>query len=131
MIKPTGWHLIKYDIIKDKYLYNRCHLIAFMFTGQNANERNLITCTRELNATTMLEYEQKIYNYIKKTKNHVLYRVTPIYDGKNLLAKGIQMEALSVEDQGLGIKYNIFLYNVQEGININYKNGESKLILKN
>ena len=127
MIKPSGWHTIKYDIIQDKYLYNRCHLIGFQLTGENANERNLITCTRQMNTKGMLEFENKVTNYIKKTKNHVLYRVTPIYEGDNLVASGVQMEALSVEDNGAGIKYNVFVYNVQDGIIINYKNGDSRL----
>ena len=130
MVKPSGWHLVKYDIVDGKYLYNRCHLIGFQLTGENANPKNLITCTRHMNAVTMLQYENKVAEYIKKTHNHVLYRVTPIYDEGNLLSKGVQMEALSVEDNGRGIKFNIFVYNVQDGIEIDYTNGESKLIEK-
>lgn len=128
MIKPSGWHTIKYDIINGKYLYNRCHLIGYQLTGENANENNLITCTRQMNTGTMLEYENKVANYIKKTNNHVLYRSTPIYKDKNLLATGVHIEALSVEDSGEGIKFNIFIYNVQDGIEIDYKTGNSKLI---
>lgn len=126
-IKPTGWHTIKYDNIDGKYLYNRCHLIGYQLTGENANERNLITCTRNMNVNTMLEFENKVANYIKETNNHVLYRVAVIYEDNNLLASGIQMEALSIEDNGEGIKFNVFIYNVQEGIKIDYKTGESEL----
>ncbi len=127
MIKPTGWHTIKYDIIKDKYLYNRCHLIGYQLTGENANPKNLITCTRYLNATSMLAYENKVANYVKETKKHVLYRVTPIYRGSNLLATGVQIEASSVEDRCTDICFNVFLYNVQDGIVIDYTNGDSYL----
>lgn len=127
MIKPSGWHTIKYDIVDGKYLYNRCHLIGFQLTGENANEKNLITCTRYMNTVGMLELENKVANYIKKTNNHVLYRVTPIYKDNNLIASGVTMEALSIEDNGKGIKFHVYVYNVQEGIEINYKNGESKL----
>lgn len=127
MIKPSGWHTIKYDIINGKYLYNRCHLIGYQLTGENANEQNLITCTRNMNTGIMLQYENKVAEYIKETNHHVLYRVTPIFEKNNLLAKGIQMEALSVEDNGEGIKFNIFIYNVQEGITIDYETGNSYL----
>lgn len=127
MIKPSGWHTIKYDFINGKYLYNRCHLIGYQLTGENRNEKNLITCTRHMNTGIMLDYENKVANYVKKTHNHVLYRVTPIFEGDNLLAKGVQMEALSIEDNGEGIKFNIFIYNVQEGIEIDYKDGNSKI----
>lgn len=126
-IKPTGWHTVKYDNIEGKYLYNRCHLIGYQLTGENANEKNLITCTRYMNTKGMLEFENKVAEYVKKTENHVLYRVTPIYEGNNLLASGVQMEAYSVEDKGAGIKFNIFVYNVQDGIEIDYSTGESKL----
>jgi len=126
-IKPTGWHTIKYDIVDGKYLYNRCHLIGHQLSGENANPENLITCTRQMNVEGMLPFEQQIADYVKETKNHVLYRVTPIYDGTNLLASGVQMEALSVEDNGEGIKLNVYIYNAQEGIDIDYSNGESKL----
>lgn len=127
MIKPSGWHTVKYDIINGKYLYNRCHLIGYQLTGENANEQNLITCTRNMNTGIMLQYENKVAEYIKETNNHVLYRVTPVFESKNLLAKGVQMEALSVEDNGKGIKFNIFVYNVQEGITIDYETGNSHL----
>ena len=126
-IKPTGWHTVKYDIVDGKYLYNRCHLIGYQLTGENANEKNLITCTRYMNTEGMLPFEDMVADYVKETENHVLYRVTPVYDEDNLLAKGVIMEAYSVEDQGKGIKFNVFIYNVQPGIEINYTNGESSL----
>lgn len=127
MIKPTGWHTIKYDIVNGKYLYNRCHLIGYQLTGENDNEKNLITCTRQMNIGTMLEYENKVADYVKKTNNHVLYRVTPVFKDSNLLATGVEIEAYSVEDNGEGIKFNVFIYNVQEGIEIDYTTGDSKL----
>ena len=126
-IKPSGWHTVKYDIVEGKYLYNRCHLIGYQLTGENANEKNLITCTRYMNTVGMLEFENKVAEYVRKTENHVLYRVTPIYKEDNLLATGVQMEAYSIEDSGIGVKFNVFVYNVQEGIEIDYKTGESKL----
>lgn len=126
-VKPSGWHTVKYDIVDGKYLYNRCHLIGFQLTGENANNKNLITCTRSMNTGAMLDFENKVAKYIKKTGNHVLYRVTPIYKDTNKLASGVQMEAYSVEDNGKGIKFNVYIYNVQDGIEINYKTGESKL----
>ncbi len=123
-IKPSGWHTIRYDdLIEDKYLYNRCHLIAFQLTGENANEKNLITCTRQMNLN-MVPFENEVADYIKKTKHHVLYRATPIYDGNNLVAKGVQIEALSLEDEK--IKFNVFVYNIQNGIIIDYSDGTSK-----
>lgn len=123
-VKPTGWHTVKYDIIEDgKYLYNRCHLIGYQLTGENANKNNLITCTRYMNATVMVKFENMVADYIKKTNNHVLYRVTPYFEGDNLLAKGVLMEALSVEDSS--IKFNVFVYNIQKGIIIDYSTGES------
>ena len=129
MVKPTGWKTIKYDIIVDgKYLYNRCHLIAYQLTAENANPKNLITCTRYMNTIGMQSYEDKVANYIRNTGNHVLYRVTPIFENDNLLVKGVQMEALSIEDNGNGIKFNVFVYNVQPGIHIDYKTSESYLI---
>ncbi len=127
MIKPSGWHTIKYDNVDGKYLYNRCHLIGYQLTGENANEKNLITCTRYMNTVGMLEFENKVADYVKETNNHVLYRVTPIFEDNNLLASGAQMEAYSVEDSGKGINFNVFVYNVQEGINIDYRTGESTL----
>ena len=130
-IKPSGWQIKRYDIITDGlYLYNRCHLIAFQLTAENANPKNLITCTRHMNADVMTIYELKVGNYIRTTNNHVLYRSTPIFEGDNLIAKGIELEALSVEDNGKGIKFHVFIYNVQPGIEINYKNGNSSLIKK-
>lgn len=126
-IKPTGWHTVKYNIVDGKYLYNRCHLIGYQLTGENANPNNLITCTRQMNTGIMLEYENKIAEYVKKKNNSVLYRVTPIYKNANLLASGITMEAISIEDNGKGIKFHIYVYNVQDGISIDYKTGESSL----
>ena len=126
-VKPSGWQTVKYDIVDGKYLYNRCHLIGFQLTGENANKNNLITCTRYMNTTGMLDFENKVAVYIKETNNHVLYRVTPMYEGDNLIAKGVQIEALSIEDNGKGIKFNVFVYNVQPGILINYLTGESSL----
>ena len=126
-VKPTGWQTVKYDNIEGKYLYNRCHLIGWQLTNENANKKNLITCTRQMNTGVMLEYENKVAKYIKETGNHVLYRVTPIFEGDNLLAKGVLMEGYSVEDNGKGISFKIFVYNVQKGIEINYATGESTL----
>ena len=126
-VKPSGWHTVKYDIVDGKYLYNRCHLIGYQLTGENANEENLITCTRSMNTKGMLPFEQEVADYIKETKNHVLYRVTPIFEGENLVATGVQMEAYSVEDHGEGVSFHVFVYNVQEGIEIDYKTGDSKL----
>lgn len=126
MIKPTGWHTVKYDFVDGKYLYNRCHLIGYQLTGENANPENLITCTRSMNTGSMLDFENKVAKYIKDTKNHVLYRVTPVFIDDELLARGVEMEALSIEDEGKGIKFNIFVYNVESGVEIDYKTGESK-----
>ena len=128
MIKPSGWHTVKYDNISGKYLYNRCHLIGYQLAGENANKKNLITCTRQMNTMGMLQFENKVVDYVKNTKNHVYYRVTPIFKDNNLLASGVQLEALSVEDKGKGIKLNVFIYNVQDGIEIDYLTGESKKI---
>ena len=126
MIKPSGWHTVKYpDIIKDRYLYNRCHLIGFQLAGENANEKNLITGTRYLNVDGMLPFEDEVADYVKETGNHVLYRVTPVFDGNNLVASGVQMEAESVEDSGAGVKFNVYCYNVQPGIGIDYATGDS------
>lgn len=127
MIKPSGWHTVKYDIVSGKYLYNRCHLIGYQLTGENANEKNLITCTRSMNTTGMLEWENKVADYVKETNNHVLYRVTPMFENDNLVATGVQIEAKSLEDNGQGVKFNVFVYNVQDGIEIDYKTGESQL----
>ncbi len=128
-IKPSGWKNVKYDgIIDGNYLYNRCHLIGWQLAGENANKQNLITGTRYMNVEGMLPFENLVDDYIEKNENnHVLYRVTPIFKEKNLVASGVQMEAYSVEDNGKGIQFNIYVYNVQPGIEINYLTGESKL----
>lgn len=129
-IKPTGWVQEKYPGIVNSqppYLYNRCHLIAFALTGQNANEKNLITGTRYMNVSLMLSWEQQVKKYIENTTNHVLYRVSPYFKGKELVARGVEIEAYSVEDQGEGVCFHIFIYNVQPQIEINYKNGESRV----
>lgn len=128
MVKPTGWHTVRYDDLVDgKYLYNRCHLIGFQLTGENANTSNLITGTRYLNIEGMLPFENMVADYVKETGNHVMYRVTPIFEGSNLLASGVLMEGYSVEDNGAGICYCVYAYNVQPGIEIDYATGESKL----
>lgn len=126
-VKPSGWHTVKYDIVDGKYLYNRCHLIGYQLTAENANERNLITGTRYMNVDGMLPFENMVADYVKETDHHVLYRVTPIYEGKDLVAQGVQMEAYSVEDQGEGICFHVFVYNVQPGISIDYATGDSQL----
>ena len=126
-VKPSGWQTIKYDIVDGKYLYNRCHLIGYQLTGENANRENLVTGTRYLNIDGMLDFENDIADYVKKTGNHVLYRVTPIFQGSELVCRGVQMEALSVEDNGKGIKFNVFAYNAQPGVEIDYSTGKSKL----
>lgn len=128
-VKPTGWHTVKYNgIVDGNYLYNRCHLIAYCLTAENANKKNLITGTRYLNIEGMLPYETKVANYVDRTGNHVLYRVTPVFKGDNLLASGVLMEGYSVEDKGKGIKFCAYAYNVQPDIKIDYKTGDSKLI---
>lgn len=124
-VKPSGWHTIKYDNVDGKYLYNRCHLIGYQLTAENANEKNLITGTRYLNVQGMLPFENMAADYVKETGNHVLYRVTPVFEGSNLVASGVLMEAESVEDKGEGILYCVYVYNVQPGININYATGDS------
>ena len=126
-IKPSGWQTAKYDNVEGKYLYNRCHLIGFQLSGENANRKNLITGTRYLNVEGMLPFENKVAEYVKETGNHVLYRVTPGYEGENLVADGVQMEARSVEDNGAGVCFNIYAYNVQPGITIDYATGKSAL----
>lgn len=126
-VKPTGWQVAKYDSVDGKYLYNRCHLIGFQLTAENANERNLITGTRYMNVDGMLPFENLVADYVKETDHHVLYRVTPIFNGDNLVADGVQMEAWSVEDEGEGVCFNVFVYNVQPGIEIDYATGESWL----
>ena len=125
MVKPTGWHTVKYDCIADRYLYNRCHLIGYQLAGENANEKNLITGTRYLNVDGMLPFENEVADYVNDTDNHVLYRVTPVFSGNNLLASGVIIEAKSVEDNGAGVQFNVYCYNVQPGISIDYTTGES------
>lgn len=126
-VKPTGWVSAKYDCVDGKYLYNRCHLIGFQLAGENANEKNLITGTRYLNVTGMLPFENEVADYVQRTDNHVLYRVTPVFVGTELVARGVQMEAYSVEDAGGGVCFNVFVYNVQPGVGIDYATGESWL----
>ena len=127
-VKPSGWQTKKYDFVDGKYLYNRCHLLGYQLTGENANEKNLITGTRYMNTEGMLPFENMVADYVKETKNHVLYRVTPIFEGDDLVAKGVLMEAMSVEDQGLDIEFNVFVYNVQPNVTIDYATGKSQLI---
>lgn len=124
-VKPSGWQTVKYDNVDGKYLYNRCHLIGYQLSGENANEKNLITGTRYLNVTGMLPFENMVADYVKETDNHVLYRVTPVFERENLLARGVLMEGWSVEDDGDGICFNVFAYNVQPDIVIDYATGES------
>lgn len=126
-VKPSGWQSVQYDIVDGKSLYNRCHLIGFQLTAENANEQNLITGTRYLNVEGMLPFENMVADYIKETNNHVLYRVTPIFEGSNLVASGVLMEGYSVEDEGEGICFKVYVYNVQPGITINYADGHSWL----
>lgn len=126
-VKPSGWHTVKYDCVDGKYLYNRCHLIGFQLSGENANKRNLITGTRYMNIEGMLPFENMVADYIKETGNHVLYRVTPVFCDDELVARGVQMEALSVEDNGDGICFNVYCYNNQPGVTIDYATGNSEL----
>lgn len=126
-VKPSGWVQAQYDIVDGENLYNRCHLIGFQLTGENANEQNLITGTRYLNVEGMLPFENMVADYIKETGNHVLYRVTPIFDEDNLVARGVQIEAISIEDNGAGICFNIYAYNNQPGVTIDYQTGRSFL----
>ena len=129
MIKPSGWHTVRYDdLIEDKYLYNRCHLIAFELSGENANPKNLITGTRYMNVKGMLPFENRVRSYIENTNQHVMYRVTPIFESDNLVATGVLMEGYSVEDNGAGICFNVFCYNVQPQIKINYVDGTSEVV---
>ena len=127
-VKPSGWHSVKYDCVDGGNLYNRCHLIGFQLTGENANERNLITGTRFMNTEGMLPFENMTADFIKETDMHVMYRVTPVFDGNDLVARGVHMEAISVEDSGAGICFDVFVYNCQPGIEINYSDGESREI---
>lgn len=124
-VKPTGWHTVKYDNVDGKYLYNRCHLIGYQLTAENANEENLITGTRYFNTEGMLPFENMVADYVKETGNHVMYRVTPVFEGDNLVASGVLMEGRSVEDDGEGILFCVYVYNVQPGIAIDYKTGNS------
>ena len=126
-VKPTGWHSVKYDNVDGKSLYNRCHLIGYQLTAENANQQNLITGTRYLNVDGMLPFENMVADYVKETDNHVLYRVTPIFTGDNLVADGVLMEGYSVEDEGDGICFCVYAYNVQPGITIDYATGDSWL----
>lgn len=125
-VKPSGWQTVKYDCVDGKYLYNRCHLIGYQLAGENANERNLITGTRYMNVEGMLPFENMVAGYVEETGNHVLYRVTPVFEGTNLLASGVKLEAFSVEDEGEGICFNVYVYNVQPGITIDYATGDSR-----
>ena len=125
MIKPSGWQLAKYDSVDGKYLYNRSHLIGFQLAGENANEKNLITGTRYFNVVGMLPFENEVAEYVKETNNHVLYRVTPIFKDTEMVARGVKIEAYSVEDSGKGVEFNVFVYNVQPDITINYQDGTS------
>ncbi len=125
-VKPTGWHSIQYEHVDGKNLYNRCHLIGYQLSGENANEKNLITGTRYMNVDGMLPFENMVADYVKETDHHVLYRVTPVFKGDNLLADGVQMEAYSVEDDGEAISFNVFVYNVQPGVVIDYATGDSQ-----
>lgn len=124
-VKPSGWQTVKYDFISGKYLYNRCHLIGYQLSGENANKQNLITGTRYLNIDGMLPFEDMVADYVKETENHVMYRVTPIFDGDNLVASGVLIEAYSVEDEGEGIMFNVYAYNCQPGVTIDYATGDS------
>ena len=124
-VKPTGWKSVQYDFVDGKSLYNRCHLIGFQLTGENANRQNLITGTRYMNVDGMLPFENLVADYVKETENHVLYRVTPIFEGDNLVASGVQMEAQSVEDKGAGVCFNVYVYNNQPGVTIDYETGDS------
>lgn len=126
MIKPTGWHTVKYSgIVDGNYLYNRCHLIGYQLSGENSNEKNLITGTRYFNVTGMLPFENEVADYVKNIGNHVMYRVTPVFAGDNLVADGVLMEAYSTEDNGEGVCFCIFVYNIQPGIEIDYATGDS------
>ncbi len=126
-VKPSGWHTVKYDLVDGKYLYNRCHLLGYQLTGENANEENLITGTRYMNVEGMLPFENEVADYVKETGNHVLYRVTPVFERTELVARGVQMEAESVEDGGDGVRFNVYVYNAQPGVTIDYATGDSYL----
>ena len=128
MVKPAGWQIDKYDFIDNGgFIYNRCHLIGWQLTGQNEEEKNLITGTRFMNTEGMLPYENRVAAYLRTSGEHVMYRVTPVFFGKEMLSRGVQIEAYSVEDNGVGLSFNVFCYNVQPGVEINYANGENHL----
>ena len=124
-VKPAGWHTVRYDWVDGEYLYNRCHLIGFQLAGENANQRNLITGTRYLNTQGMLPFENQVADYIESTGNHVLYRVTPVYEGADLVPWGVEMEAWSVEDNGAGVCFHVLCFNAQPGVTIDYATGDS------
>ncbi len=124
-VKPTGWVQNQYEFVDGKSLYNRCHLIGFQLTGENANEKNLITGTRYMNVEGMLPFENQVADYIASTGNHVLYRVTPAFENGELVARGVEMEAYSVEDDGAGVCFHVYCYNVQPGVEIDYVTGEN------
>lgn len=126
-VKPSGWQTVKYDCVEGKYLYNRCHLIGFQLSGENANEQNLITGTRFFNTQAMLPFENMVADYVRETDNHVLYRVTPVFEGQELVARGVLLEAYSVEDSGEGVEFCVFCHNVQPGVELHYATGESRL----
>lgn len=126
-VKPTGWQSVRYDFVDGESLYNRCHLIGYQLTGENANEKNLITGTRYMNVEGMLPFENQVADYVRETDGHVLYRVTPIFSGDDLVAEGVEMEGYSVEDQGESVSFHVFVYNVQPGVTIDYATGESRL----
>lgn len=126
-VKPTGWHTVKYDFVNGKYLYNRSHLIGWQLTGENANEKNLVTGTRSFNVDGMLPFENMVADYVREDDERVLYRVTPMFDGNDLVCRGVLMEAISVEDNGDSVLFNVFVYNVQPGVKIDYATGESSL----
>lgn len=127
MVKPTGWHTVRYDDLVDgRYLYNRCHLIGYQLTGENANRQNLVTGTRYLNVEGMLPFEDKVDDYVDATGNSVIYRVTPVFAGDELVCRGVQMEAFSVEDNGAGVSFNVYCFNVQPGVTIDYATGQSR-----
>lgn len=124
-VKPSGWNNNPYDFVDGGYVYNRCHLIGFQLTGENANEKNLVTGTRYMNVQGMLPFENEVADYVASTGNHVMYRVTPIFEGDNLVCSGVLMEAYSVEDSGAGVQFCVYCFNVQPGVSIDYRTGEN------
>ncbi|WP_297181949.1 DNA/RNA non-specific endonuclease [uncultured Enorma sp.] len=126
MVKPTGWHTVRYDDLVDgRYLYNRCHLIGWQLTAENDNERNLVTGTRYMNTEGMLPFENEVVDYVDRTGGRVLLRVEPVFEGDELVCRGVHMETRSLDDGGLGVAFNVFCYNVQPGVGIDYATGES------